>query len=510
MRLRTQILGFGMAGVLVSVIVGFVGITNAKRIETAFGATVQTSLLLSKCQDADMMHDAIRGDVMLSILHAQKSYDKGLAEADKTYAEHAQIFNSDIAEMESMALSDEARDALNKAKPLITSYLEIASKVQKVAHNDVADAEMKMSDVNKVFTELEAAMSSLSASIAKDVQAASIDTSTRVNRAIVLIFVGLLIGAGTLLLAGWWLSGYVSRPIEKAVQVSEQIALGNLTVQIEAEGNMESIRLLETMGRMQANFMSMVRSVKGSADLVAATSSEIAQGNHNLSVRTEQQAAAIEETNASMSDWGQAIKQNADAARQANQMATNASSIAIQGGTVVNHVVETMRDINSSSQKIADIISVIDGIAFQTNILALNAAVEAARAGEQGRGFAVVASEVRALAGRSAEAAKEIKTLISASVEKVEQGSTLVDQAGATMNEMVKAIQNVTDIMGSITTATSEQSAGMSQIGEAIGSMDHTTQQNAALVEQMAAAAASLNQQAQELVQTVGVFRLNT
>jgi methyl-accepting chemotaxis protein len=209
-----------------------------------------------------------------------------------------------------------------------------------------------------------------------------------------------------------------------------------------------------------------------------------------------------------MAEMGGTVHKNADAARQANQLATSASSVAVQGGEVVGRVVETMKDINESSRKIADIISVIDGIAFQTNILALNAAVEAARAGEQGRGFAVVASEVRALAGRSAEAAKEIKTLINASVEKVEHGTTLVDQAGNTMTEVVSSIKRVTDIMGEISAASNEQSLGVSQIVEAIGSMDQTTQQNAALVEEMAAAASSLKSQAQELVQTVAIFKL--
>jgi len=286
------------------------------------------------------------------------------------------------------------------------------------------------------------------------------------------------------------------------------IAKGNLSVSLPNQGGADS--LMGVMAEMDAALKKLVTDVRDSADGIATASAEIAQGNHDLSSRTESQAAALEQTSASMEQLSDAVKQNADNARQANQLALSASSVAVQGGDVVSQVVDTMRGINEASRKISDIISVIDGIAFQTNILALNAAVEAARAGEQGRGFAVVASEVRSLAGRSAEAAKEIKTLISASVERVEQGTALVDQAGSTMHEVVTSIKRVTDIMGEISAASGEQSEGVSQVGEAVAQMDNVTQQNAALVEQMAAAATSLKSQAQELVQTVAVFKLGS
>jgi methyl-accepting chemotaxis protein len=256
--------------------------------------------------------------------------------------------------------------------------------------------------------------------------------------------------------------------------------------------------------------LEVVSNVQQGAEGVATGSSQIAQGNQDLSARTESQASALQETAASMEELRTQIGHSADNARQANELAVTASTVAIRGGEVVGRVVGTMNEINESSKKIADIISVIDGIAFQTNILALNAAVEAARAGDQGRGFAVVASEVRSLAGRSAQAAKEIKNLISASVEKVNQGTVFVDEAGSTMAEIVDSIRKVSDFVGEISSASSEQAAGVAQVGEAVIQMDQATQQNAALVEQMAAAASSLKSQANELVHTVSIFKLRS
>lgn len=310
------------------------------------------------------------------------------------------------------------------------------------------------------------------------------------------------------LLISWRLSRGIARGVESAREVAQRIGAGDLSQDIRITSQDEIGQLLGALRDMQNNLAHVVRTVRVGSDNVALASSEIAHGNQDLSSRTENQAAALEETSASMEQLGSTVQQNADNARQANQLAQNASNVAVQGGQVVAQVVDTMKGISESSTRIADIISVIDGIAFQTNILALNAAVEAARAGEQGRGFAVVAGEVRSLAGRSAEAAKEIKALITASVERVGQGTALVDQAGATMDEVVASIRRVTDIMGEISAASTEQSAGVAQVGEAVSQMDQATQQNAALVEQMSAAATSLHNQAQELVQAVAVFKL--
>ena len=293
-----------------------------------------------------------------------------------------------------------------------------------------------------------------------------------------------------------------------AADIVSEIAAGDLTVDVKIRPG-DSSSLLFAMRSMRDSLAQVVGEVRQGTDTMATASSEIAAGNLDLSSRTEQQASALEETASSMEELTSTVRQNADNARQANQLAASASEVAAKGGAVVSQVVDTMGSINASSRKVVDIIGVIDGIAFQTNILALNAAVEAARAGEQGRGFAVVASEVRNLAQRSAAAAKEIKELIGDSVSKVDIGAKLVDQAGATMSEVVDSIKRVTDIMSEITAASQEQSAGIEQVNQAIGQMDQVTQQNAALVEEAAAAAASLQDQAGNLSQVVSVFKLD-
>jgi methyl-accepting chemotaxis protein len=315
----------------------------------------------------------------------------------------------------------------------------------------------------------------------------------------------ILLGA----VSSWLLTRSIVRPIREAVELAETVASGDLTRRIDATTKDGTGALLRALRHMNDSLVNIVSEVRGGTDTISGASSEIAAGNLDLSSRTEQQAASLEETAASMEQITGTVRQNADNARQANQLAITASNVAVEGGAVVGQVITTMGSINESSRKIVDIIGVIDGIAFQTNILALNAAVEAARAGEQGRGFAVVASEVRNLAQRSAAAAKEIKVLIGDSVDKVDLGAKLVDQAGATMEQVVSSIRRVTDIMAEITHATQEQTGGIEQVNIAIGEMDEATQQNAALVEESAAAAASMQEQAAKLAQVVGVFKLD-
>lgn len=363
-----------------------------------------------------------------------------------------------------------------QVRPKVTVYLDMLSKV--IEYNDV----ITQAEQQALVSKLRVAEWSLG----------------------IAALLATLLGA----MLAWQITRSITRPLQDAVAVAEVISRGELDRSITSQGTDELARLTDALSEMQKTLKRIVGEVRSGSENVATASEEIATGNNDLSARTEEQASTLEETAASMEELSSTVRQNADNARQANQLAQGASQVAARGGEMVGRVVQTMQGISDSSRRIGDIIGVIDGIAFQTNILALNAAVEAARAGEHGRGFAVVASEVRSLASRSAEAAREIKSLISASVERVEQGTGLVDQAGATMQEIVAAIQRVTDIMGEISTASDEQASGVAQVGEAVTSMDRATQQNAALVEQSAAAAESLKTQARQLVETVAFFKL--
>jgi methyl-accepting chemotaxis protein len=319
------------------------------------------------------------------------------------------------------------------------------------------------------------------------------------------VFISVVAG----ILLAWLITRSITRPMSQAVKLAQTVAAGDLTSRIHITSKDETGILLQALKDMNDSLQRIVDEVRGGAETIATASNQIASGNHDLSSRTEEQASSLEETASSMEELTSTVKQSADNARQANSLAVSASEVAVKGGAVVSKVVDTMGSINESARKIVDIIGVIDGIAFQTNILALNAAVEAARAGEQGRGFAVVASEVRTLAQRSAAAAKEIKTLIGDSVAKVDAGTKLVDQAGTTMNDVVESIKRVADIMGEISAATHEQTSGIEQINQAIMQMDQVTQQNASLVEEAAAASEAMQEQAKNLAQAVSVFKLD-
>jgi methyl-accepting chemotaxis protein len=348
----------------------------------------------------------------------------------------------------------------------------------------------------------------------RDYQDKSIDaTGTRLradaagarNGLAVLGLLAVLLGGAV----AWVLSRSITRPLTQALAQARAVAAGDLTQHVQVSGNDETSDLLRALAEMQQQLAHLVSQVRGGVDSVSTASQEIARGNTDLSQRTEQTANSLQETASAIEQLTGTVRQTADSARTANQLASSASSVAERGGEVVAQVVSTMEEINASSKRIADIIGTIDGIAFQTNILALNAAVEAARAGEQGRGFAVVAGEVRSLAQRSAEAAREIKSLIGASVEKVDSGTRLVADAGSTMTELVASVKRVSDIIGEISAAAAEQSGGIGQVNQAVTQLDQATQQNAALVEESAAAAESLQAQAQQLAGVVASFRVD-
>ncbi|MEX8194935.1 methyl-accepting chemotaxis protein [Comamonas guangdongensis] len=443
----------------------------------------------------------------LALFPSQNIQQFARAEIQKTRTDIA----AQLDIVNSMARSERAKALLERLQQQRASYLKLGDEFLVLVDRDQSEEARAMLEAQlrpvqreyqRVIRELLNHQTESSEKAAQKADAAARE----------LLWGVLITGAVVTVLAvflAWAIIRSITRPLTQAVAVADRVADGDLSGEIAAGSKDEMGQLLNALQRMQQSLVRTVTVVRSNAQGVASASAQIAAGNHDLSGRTEEQASALEQTAASMEELSSTVSHNADNARQANQMAMNASTVATQGGEVVAEVVATMKSIDESSHKIADIIGVIDGIAFQTNILALNAAVEAARAGEQGRGFAVVASEVRALAQRSADAAKEIKQLISTSVERVAQGSRLADQAGSTMTGVVTAIRRVTDIMGEISAASHEQSSGVSQIGEAVTQMDQATQQNAALVEEMAAAATSLNNQAQSLVGAVAVFKLS-
>lgn len=424
---------------------------------------------------------------------AMAAIDQDAASYVENHGKMSESENTDLQQIKESA--DEYRVAIKKAIELKTSgaTIEEIDKAIKGADRPLGNA---FDGLLKVVKE------------EKDATALSINNTAATSERNTLI-----IGVVTVLLSilfAWISTVSITRPLKAAVEVANSVAKGDLSHRIEVKTRDETGLLMQALKEMNASLGSIVGEVRGTTDSINTASHEIAQGNNDLSQRTEEQASSLEETASSMEELTTTVKQNAENANQAKQMATNASDIAVKGGQVVDGVVQTMASISTSSKKIVDIISVIEGIAFQTNILALNAAVEAARAGEQGRGFAVVASEVRSLAQRSAAAAKEITALIDDSVSKVDLGSKQVDQAGATMNEIVHAIKRVTDIMAEIAAASDEQSAGIEQVNQAIMQMDDVTQQNAALVEEAAAAAESMRNQAEVLAQAVSIFTLES
>jgi methyl-accepting chemotaxis protein len=505
-------LGFGIL-ILLMLIMGATSLVKVGSIHESFklvvdDRVVKVAEINEVKDDIDQIALSMRNMVILSDAAEVKKEVSKVESARQAIAQRLDKLHSQIVAVQGKAALAKVMEARARYVPLQDKFIGF------VAAGKTEDAKVLLANETRVaqaayFAALDDFLKFQSELMRQSTDEADEHVASLTAATWTLGVIALVAGVVT---AAWIvrnLSGQLGGEPGAAADLARAVAQGDLTARVDLRPG-DSTSLMAHLREMQTSLVKVVSNVRQNSESVATASSQISHGNNDLSQRTEEQASALEETAASMEQLGATVKQNADNAKQANQLALSASAVAIQGGEIVSQVVDTMKGINASSKKIADIISVIDGIAFQTNILALNAAVEAARAGEQGRGFAVVASEVRSLAGRSAEAAKEIKGLIGDSVERVEKGTVLVDQAGVTMTEVVNSIRRVTDIMGEISAASVEQSAGVSQVAEAVSQMDQVTQQNAALVEESAAAAESLKVQAQALVQAVAAFQLDS
>jgi len=501
-------LGFAAMLVLIAVIAG-TGMLRLANVGSATDNMMKQALVKERL--ANQWSNLLGPTIVRSFAMVKATDPAVVAYFGKARADSSALINPVQKKLEEMLTSPEEKKLYGDVADARAVVLEIIEKINKLKADGQSAAAMELADTKFAagLVVYENAVANLAAhqrdKIDVVAQGIAADYSAGQTTLMVLSAIALVLGA----LFAWRLSVGIVRPLGHAVAVAETVAGGDLSATIRVESRDEAGQLMQALKDMNASLAKVVGEVRTGTETIATASGQIASGNEDLSSRTEEQASSLEQTAASMEELTSTVKQNADNARQANQLAVSASEVAVRGGSVVSQVVDTMGSINASSKKIVDIIGVIDGIAFQTNILALNAAVEAARAGEQGRGFAVVASEVRSLAQRSAAAAKEIKTLIGDSVEKVEEGSKQVEEAGRTMDEIVGSVRRVTDIMGEITAASQEQTSGIEQINQAITQMDQVTQQNAALVEEASAAAQSLQEQASSLVQAVSIFKLD-
>jgi methyl-accepting chemotaxis protein len=477
-------------------------ITNENNVEAQLATAMRVTVFERSL--------AVRNVVLLKTADEMRVEGDRMKSGDQTYKEAERKLTGMFASLASTttdekALMQKIAEAERVTVPLMNKALELG-----LADKNEEATDVLLKEVRPQQRKWLDAMGELIAFETKLNNEAAIQAGKDYENARMLMIAISMLAVTVGAFMAWLITRSITTPINNAVKVAQTVAAGDLTSRIEVTSTDETGHLMQALKDMNASLVNIVGQVRTGTDTIATASRQIAAGNMDLSSRTEQQASSLEETASSMEELTSTVKQNADNARQANQLAITASGIAIKGGAVVAEVVGTMGSINDSAKKIVDIISVIDGIAFQTNILALNAAVEAARAGEQGRGFAVVATEVRSLAQRSAAAAKEIKTLISDSVEKVDAGSKLVAQAGSTMDEVVESVKRVTDIMAEISAASNEQSAGIEQVNQAVSQMDQVTQQNAALVEEAAAAAGSLEDQSSQLAKVVSVFKLDS
>ncbi len=505
-------LGLGFGAVLtLMLIITVLSITSFRGLDVQFRDILENDV--TKLIEANNMLDGVNViaiEMRNTLLIDQRS--EQLKSLDRIL-EQRQIIMSNLDQLdEQVKTNEEGRGQLNKVKEARSNFIASQEAFIKLIQ-DSKDAEARNFLVNYVVPRQSDYTATINTFIEfANIRMADVGTATtaKVKRDEMLVITMALVALATALFTGLMVTRSITRPLQEAVEIADSVAKGDLTRHIEVTSRDEVGQLLQALKGMNESLTNIVGEVHSNTDSITIASQQIAQGNADLSQRTEEQASSLEESSSSMQELTSTVMQNAENAMQANKLAMNASDIAVKGGKAVGDVVHTMASISGSSKKIVDIISIIESIAFQTNILALNAAVEAARAGEQGRGFAVVAGEVRILAQRSAAAAKEIKTLISDSVSKVDVGSRQVDQAGATMTEIVQAVKHVTDIMAEIAAASNEQTAGIKQVNQAITHLDDVTQQNAGLVEEASAAVESMQLQAESLLKAVSIFKLKS
>ncbi|MYM36871.1 hypothetical protein GTP38_21310 [Duganella sp. FT94W] len=510
LTIKQRLLLMNLVTLVFASLVGLVGYYVVHVLDQSMDAISTNSSAMKDQLQADQAHDALRADVLAARMAAEKNNPAEVKEVRQDTAEHIALFRRLIKEMDAASTDGEVRRAMEQVRPDVDRYLKSAEEMVELSLTNPAAAQTKFPAFMETFRVLEKSMAALSDLIEKNSDATkAVGDAAVVQSRLYILGFGLLAVAVSLVV-GQMMARAILGPLGEAVDFAARVAKGDLSSRLEvAELDVtETGQLKRALREMNLSLHGIVSQVRGGTDAIALASGEIAAGNMDLSARTESQASSLQETASSMEEMTSAVRQNSSNAGEANKLASSAADVATRGGAVMAQVVATMGGISASSQKIVDIIAVIEGIAFQTNILALNAAVEAARAGEQGRGFAVVASEVRGLAQRSDAAAKEVRQLIEASASQVSEGSALVGQAGGTMEEIVSSIERVTTIVGEIASASREQEMGIDQVNQAIGTIDSATQQNAALVEQAAAAAAALQDHADRLAQAVKVFRL--